>query len=235
LFGAVAKLGTATVRRAYGNWASPSIGAWKAALQQHAIQAIHQYNCTAGKNTTDIALIIDAMDLLHGGRVDGFCLVASDGDYSQLAVRIRTQGLPIHGFGLTMPHPALVAACTAYTRLGLSEPSQVPAQQTNLPEIVQSAPTSNVTVEPMEATDLQVLLTQCVQAAARADGWAFMSTIGQAVIQRSPAFSVKLHGHATLTKLLAAQDYIQVEQVADGVSRARLVLGSVPPSDGAIA
>jgi hypothetical protein len=99
ILGEVAKYGTATVKRAYGDWTTPNLAKWKNVLHVHAVQPIQQFSYTKGKNATDSALIIDAMDLLHGGKVDGFCLVSSDSDFTRLATRIREAGLSVYGFG----------------------------------------------------------------------------------------------------------------------------------------
>ncbi len=185
LFQAIGKLGMATVRRAYGNWSSPAVGGWKSAAHQHALQPVHRHSCTPAKNTTDIALIIDAMDLLHGGRVDGFRLIASDGDYSQLAIRIREQG-PVFGFGVSPPHPALMTACMQFTRLVLSHGEPAPAPRpSDPPRAMQEAPhpapspflKSLPDVTPLLASeDLRPLLTQAVRDAAQDNGWALLAT-----------------------------------------------------------
>ena len=114
LLAEVAQVGTATVKRAYGDWTTPQLGSWKDVLNVHAIVPVQQFSYTSGKNATDSALIIDAMDLLHGGRVDGFCLVSSDSDFTRLATRIREQGLLVIGFGERKTPKAFVAACDRF-------------------------------------------------------------------------------------------------------------------------
>lgn len=110
----VASYGTATVKRAYGDWTTPQLGRWKDVLHVHAIQPVQQFSYTSGKNATDSALIIDAMDLLHSGRVDGFCLVSSDSDFTRLATRIRESGLAVYGFGERKTPKPFVAACDKF-------------------------------------------------------------------------------------------------------------------------
>ena len=110
----VARYGTATVKRAYGDWTTPNLGGWKDVLHVHAIQPIQQFRYTTGKNATDSALIIEAMDLLHGGKVDGFCLVSSDSDFTRLATRIREAGLSVYGFGEQKTPKPFVAACDKF-------------------------------------------------------------------------------------------------------------------------
>ena len=110
----VARYGTATLKRAYGDWTTPNLNSWKETLHRLAIQPIQQFRFTSGKNATDSALIIDAMDLLHGGRVDGFCLVSSDSDFTRLATRVREAGFAVYGFGEKKTPRAFVAACDKF-------------------------------------------------------------------------------------------------------------------------
>jgi hypothetical protein len=171
---------------------------------------MHRHSCALGKNTTDIALIIDAMDLLYGGRVDGFCLVTSDGDYSQLAIRICEQGLPVFGFGVSPPHPALTEACTQFRRLISSQGEPpVPAPAPSPPPAVQEAPRlalppsqdSLADITPRCAPEeLRPLLTQVVRDATQDNGWALLAAVSYAVLKRRPGFSVKDHGCARLGK-----------------------------------
>src|SRR5660397_134068 len=114
LLSEIANYGTATVKRAYGDWTTQNLAGWKDVLHTYAIQPIQQFRYTTGKNSTDSALIIDAMDLLHGGTVDGFCLVSSDSDFTRLAARIREQGLMAYGFGQRKTPKPFVAACTQF-------------------------------------------------------------------------------------------------------------------------
>jgi hypothetical protein len=110
----VGRHGTATVRRAYGDWTTGNLSGWKERLHTHAIQPVQQFRLTSGKNATDSALIIDAMDMLHGGRLDGFCIVSSDSDYTRLATLIRESGLLVYGFGEKKTPKPFVAACNKF-------------------------------------------------------------------------------------------------------------------------
>ena len=110
----VARYGTATIKRAYGDWTTPNLSGWKETLHNLAIQPVQQFRFTTGKNATDSALIIDAMDLLHGGSVDGFCLVSSDSDFTRLATRIREAGLAVYGFGEKKTPRPFVVACDKF-------------------------------------------------------------------------------------------------------------------------
>src|SRR5215468_3117636 len=111
----VASLGTASVKRVYGDFTTPSLSGWRAVLIEHAIQPVQQFRNTVGKNASDSALIIDAMDLLHTRPLDGFCLVSSDGDFTRLATRIRENGLPVYGFGEEKTPKSFILACNQFT------------------------------------------------------------------------------------------------------------------------
>jgi len=126
LLAEIAKYGTASVKRIYGDWTLPQLRGWKDILLQHSIQPIQQFGYTKGKNATDSALIIDAMDLLYTGRFDGFCLVSSDSDFTKLAARIRESGLTVYGFGEKKTPDPFVAACDKfiYTEVLRDDPDE---------------------------------------------------------------------------------------------------------------
>ena len=126
LLSEIATLGTASVRRAYGDWTRPQLNSWKNVLLNYSIQPIQQFSYTTGKNATDSSLIIDAMDLLYTERFDGFCLVSSDSDFTRLAQRIREQGLLVYGFGRSTTPKAFVQACDRFTYLEFFEANKAP-------------------------------------------------------------------------------------------------------------
>jgi len=195
----VARYGTATVKRAYGDWTTPNLASWKNVLHVHAIQPIQQFSYTKGKNATDSALIIDAMDLLHGGKVDGFCLVSSDSDFTRLATRIREAGLAVYGFGKkTTPQP-FVAACDkfVFTEI-LSEPvkKSKPQEKTN--------------------SKLRELLLPAISAAAQEDGWAFLGAVGSLINKNDPSFDSRNFGYKKLGDLVRDQASLEVEERRSG-------------------
>ena len=192
----VARYGTATIKRAYGDWTTPHLNGWKEPLNSLAIQPIQQFRNTVGKNATDSALIIDAMDLLHGGRVDGFCLVSSDSDFTRLATRIREGGLAVYGFGEKKTPRSFVAACdkfiyTEILRAPVAKPAEIEAPQ-----------------EP-----LKPLLIAAVAGAAREDGWAPLSNVGSLVLKSNPSFDPRNYGCEKLSELVRRQTYLKVKKV----------------------
>lgn len=196
LLAEVANYGTATVKRAYGDWTTPNLAAWKDVLHVHAIQPIQQFRYTTGKNATDSALIIEAMDLLHGGKVDGFCLVSSDSDFTRLATRIREAGLSVYGFGEQKTPKPFVAACDKfiYTEI-LRRPT----------------PGSLVAQVQAPLKPLQPLLSSAISDAAQEDGWAPLAVVGGLLLKNDPSFDPRNFGFKKLGELVKAQTYLKVK------------------------
>jgi hypothetical protein len=196
LLSEVASYGTATVKRAYGDWTTPNLSGWKEVLHIHAIQPIQQFRYTTGKNATDSALIIDAMDLLHGGKVDGFCLVSSDSDFTRLATRIREAGLSVYGFGEQKTPKPFVAACDKFIYT----------------EILRK-PSPGVPAEAPVKTPLKPLLISAITSAAQDDGWALLAVVGSLVLKNDPSFDPRNFGFKKLGELVKAQPYLEVKSM----------------------
>lgn len=193
----VARYGTATIKRAYGDWTTPNLNSWREILNSLAIQPIQQFRYTIGKNATDSALIIDAMDLLHSGKVDGFCLVSSDSDFTRLATRVREAGLVVYGFGEKKTPRAFVAACDKFI---YTEILRVPgAKPTVIKELQEQ---------------LKPLLIAAITGAAREDGWAPLSGVGSLVTKSNPSFDPRNYGCEKLGELVTRQPYLKVKKVS---------------------
>jgi len=192
----IARGGTATVKRAYGDWTTQNLAGWKDVLHVHAIQPIQQFRYTTGKNATDSALIIDAMDLLHGGKVDAFCLVSSDSDFTRLATRIREAGLSVYGFGEKKTPKPFVAACDKFI---YTEILRKPAPETPVETPVQAP--------------LKPLLSSAIAAAPQEDGWAFLGVVGGLLLKSDPSFDPRNFGFKKLGELVKAQQYLEVKAV----------------------
>lgn len=193
----ISKYGVATVKRVYGDWTTPNLKGWKESLNANALQPIQQFSYTSGKNATDSSLIIDAMDLLHSGRVDGFCLVSSDSDFTRLATRIRESGLVVYGFGEQKTPPAFVAACDKfiYTEILRAEKS----------------PTHAPAVETAQGKPLENILRNAVTAAMQEDGWAPLAAVGSLITKTNPAFDSRNYGFGKLGELVRAQAYLELK------------------------
>jgi NYN domain/OST-HTH/LOTUS domain len=189
--------GQVTVRRIYGDWTTSSMNSWKETLNYHAFQPIQQFRYTVGKNATDSAMIIDAMDILHAGVVDGFCLVSSDSDYTRLATRIRETGIFVMGIGEKKTPKAFVNACDlfVYTENLVEEKKAVQQKRT------QSNRTKK-TKEEKEEPDPMPILSQAYEMAAGQDGWARLDVMGNALYQLDPGFDPRTYGHKQLSRML---------------------------------
>ncbi|WP_061964936.1 NYN domain-containing protein [Demequina aurantiaca] len=218
----IAKYGTATVRRAYGDWTSSQLAKWKNELLEHSVQPIQQFAYTTGKNSTDSALIIDAMDLLHGGTVDGFCLVSSDSDFTRLAARIREQGLMAYGFGQMKTPKPFVAACTKFVYVENLAGKDVSAKPKAAPQVgataASTAPKAKAKATPTLNSDkkLAKLLTEAVETSADDDGWANLGTVGSKLSKLASDFDTRTWGYAKLTDLLKAHPGYDVELRSPG-------------------
>lgn len=196
----VANHGIPTYKRIYGDWTKPQLGPWKEILLEHSITPIQQYGYTTGKNATDSALIIDAMDILYSHSVDGFCLVSSDSDFTRLAARLREAGMYVVGMGEKKTPRPFVAACEKFKYL--------------------EALTAEVTTKPQEnkeedaANDALKELTSYVRAiiieVSDEDGWAYMGDVGNMLNKRHPDFDTRNYGFAKLTPLLASLQNFQI-------------------------
>jgi uncharacterized LabA/DUF88 family protein len=191
------RYGTVTIRRTYGDWTTPNMGSWKKTLQAFAIQPIQQFRYTVGKNATDSAMIIDAMDLLYSGVVDSFCLVSSDSDYTRLATRIREKGFFVMGIGQKKTPRAFVSACDVF----VYTENLVP-RKPSLKRGVKKKSTK-ATKEPA-APDPMPLLKQAFGIAAQDDEWAFLGTLGHHLRQLDPGFDARTYGHNQLSALIRA-------------------------------
>jgi NYN domain/OST-HTH/LOTUS domain len=194
--------GQVTVRRIYGDWTTSNMNSWKETLNYHAFQPIQQFRYTVGKNATDSAMIIDAMDIMHSGVVDGFCLVSSDSDYTRLATRIRETGIFVMGIGEKKTPKAFVNACDlfVYTE-NLVEEKKATQQKRAQASRTKKASTGSTESEKEEADPMPVL-SQAFEMAVGQDGWARLDVMGNAIYQVDPGFDPRTYGHKQLSRML---------------------------------
>jgi uncharacterized LabA/DUF88 family protein len=209
------KYGLVTVRRIYGDWTQQSMNGWKDILNYHAFQPVQQFRYTIGKNATDSAMIIDAMDILHNGVVDGFCLVSSDSDYTRLATRIRESGTFVMGIGEKKTPKPFVNACDVfvYTENMTAEKKAVRVT----PEKKATTTKEKPKPTPIEA-DPMPLLEQAFEMAQQEDGWARLDMMGNTLYQLDPGFDPRSYGHRQLSRLIGSlKDIFEMKtQVTDG-------------------
>jgi uncharacterized LabA/DUF88 family protein len=205
LLAEIAKYGTASVKRIYGDWTQPQLKGWKEVLLTHSIQPIQQFGYTTGKNATDSAMIIDAMDLLYTGNFDGFCIVSSDSDFTKLAARIRESGLAVYGFGEKKTPVPFVSACDKFIYT----------------EVLQAEETGGETETPIKRLGtaelrrdrkLIRLLRDAVDAASDESGWAHLGAVGSMIAKQSPEFDPRNYGYKKLGELVKATGLFEMEE-----------------------
>ncbi|WP_077147775.1 NYN domain-containing protein [Sphingopyxis sp. KK2] len=220
----LSKYGTANIRRAYGNWASDSLKGWKDKLHDFAIRPIQQFNYSTGKNTTDIALVIDAMELLHTQKLDAFCLASSDADFTPLVMQLRANGHEVYGFGERKTPSPFVNACTAFLYLESLEAAAPAASSDPAPEPAAKAkPTAKAKSATAKTADkslamdanLVTILRGAVEAVARDDGWASMSAAGSAAKRQAP-IDPRNYGAKNFPALFAATGLFDIVKVENG-------------------
>ena len=211
LLSEIAKYGTANVKRIYGDWTLPGLKGWKEVLLQHSIQPIQQFGYTSGKNATDSALIIDAMDLLYTGKFDGYCIVSSDSDFTKLASRIRETGLIVYGFGEKKTPKAFVSACDKFIF------TEVLRYKDSSDERIVRKTKSQLTRD----TKLVNLLRNAVEASSDDSGWAHLASVGSNIAKQAPEFDPRNYGYKKLGELASATKLFQIEEraVGDGISK----------------
>ncbi len=210
----IAKYGTPTFKRIYGDWTRPTISGWKTVLLENAITPVQQYSYTRGKNSTDSALIIDAMDILYSGRVDGFCIVSSDSDFTRLATRLREAGMKVIGIGeRKTPHPFIVA-CDKFIYLEILTQAAASVEQ---PQDIRKNKGKIVVKKKKPAVqepDPQVmiqgvrrLIASSISDIADENGWAFLGDVGNLILKKQPDFDPRNYGFTKLTPLIKSLDF----------------------------
>lgn len=216
----LAVLGMVSIRRAYGNWKSPRLESWVAVLHEHAIQPVQQFDLVKGKNATDMAMAIDAMDVLHGKPVEVFCLVSSDCDFTPLVTRLRAEGKQVIGFGERKSPEPYVNACSRFVFL-----DDIPVEVTIQPlKSADGAASAGAGVPEVACrltghelkgnSKLMSLLRNAVAFAADDEGWAHLSLVG-ARIANQASFDPRNYGYARLVDLFAAIDLFEIKRVGN--------------------
>ncbi len=201
----LAELGAVNIRRAYGNWTKESLKGWSSVAHRYAIEPYQQFDITKGKNATDMKMTIDGMDLLFGGRVDGFGIMSSDGDFAPLVMRLRQDGLPVYGFGTDKAPVAFRQACTRFIDVSALEPASGSVAE----------PSAGPVRTPI-SKDLIDLLTDALGASKRDDkGYASLSEVGQRAANRS-SFDARSYGYSRLSELVEAIPSFVVEKREGG-------------------
>ena len=216
----IARYGTPTIKRIYGDWTQPTLSGWKKVLLENAVTPIQQYSYTTGKNSTDSAMIIDAMDILYTNRVDGFCLVSSDCDFTRLATRLREAGKLVIGIGEQKTPTPFISACDRFIYLEILSDDKKKKQrsmkargsQPALEEPGIGMPAAAVRQKgnrlPQEVSEMIIV---SVNDLADENGWAFLGDVGNLLLKKQPSFDSRNYGYQKLSQLIQAMDRFEIE------------------------
>lgn len=217
----IAKYGTPTFKRIYADWTKPTVSGWKTVLLENAITPIHQYSYTTGKNATDSSMIIDAMDILYSGRVDGFCIVSSDSDFTRLATRLREAGMKVFGFGERKTPTAFISACDKFIYIEILEHNKekdkaATETQRKKKSTKKTQPSAHATASKDTIGDvnkgLVKLLTDSIDDLADESGWTFLGDLGNLLIKKQPDFDPRNYGFNKLVLLINSIDKFEIEK-----------------------
>ena len=210
----ITKYGNPSIKRIYGDWTRPGLNKWKNLLLENAITPIQQYGYTTGKNATDSAMIIDAMDILYSNKVDGFCLVSSDSDFTRLATRLKEAGMQVIGIGEKKTPNPFIVACDRFIYIEILKKKSV--------EKVESKDSAELIVDKITKKEIQLIATT-INDLSDDDGWAFLGDVGSLLQKKRPNFDSRNYGFEKLTPLIKSIDKFEVEQRENQKSRHKLI------------
>ena len=214
----IAKYGNPTVKRIYGDWTNPRLGKWKNVLLENAITPIQQYGYTAGKNATDSAMIIDAMDILYSGDVNGFCLVSSDSDFTRLATRLREAGMQVFGIGEKKTPNPFIVACDKFIYI------EILKNQTSEDNAEETTEQKGTKSDVDKITNKEIrLISTTIDDLADDDGWAFLGDVGSLLQKKQPNFDSRNYGFQKLTPLISSINNFEIERREDTKGRKKLI------------
>jgi hypothetical protein len=213
----IAKYGNPTIKRIYGDWTKPHLAKWKNILLENAITPIQQYGYTTGKNATDSAMIIDAMDILYSEKVNGFCLVSSDSDFTRLATRLREAGMMVFGLGEKKTPDPFIVACDKFIYIEILKQRTKSDEKETSKEDLQKSEVDKITPKVIK------LISATIADLADDDGWAFMGDVGNLLQKKQPNFDSRNYGFQKLTPLISSIDKFEVEQRENQKGRYKLI------------
>ena len=214
----IAKYGNPTIKRIYGDWTNPRLNKWKTVLLENAITPIQQYGYTSGKNATDSAMIIDAMDILYTGKVNGFCLVSSDSDFTRLATRLREAGMQVFGIGEKKTPNPFIVACDKFIYIEILK-TQSGEDSSGTTETEARTKSS---IDKITPKDIRFISTT-ISDVADDDGWAFLGDVGSLLQKRHPNFDSRNYGFQKLTPLIGSIKNFELERREDSRGRKKLI------------
>jgi uncharacterized LabA/DUF88 family protein len=214
----IAKYGNPTIKRIYGDWTRPGLAKWKNLLLENAITPIQQYGYTTGKNATDSAMIIDAMDILYSGKVDGFCLVSSDSDFTRLATRLREAGMLVYGIGEKKTPNPFIVACDKFIYIEILKSHPEDSDT----ETSEQKPRVKPSVDKITPQVIK-LIASTINDLADDDGWAFLGDVGNLIQKKQPNFDSRNYGFPKLTPLINSIKDFEIDQRESPKGRFKLI------------
>ncbi len=214
----IAKYGNPTIKRIYGDWTNPRLNKWKTVLLENAITPIQQYGYTSGKNATDSAMIIDAMDILYSGKVNGFCLVSSDSDFTRLATRLREAGMQVFGIGEKKTPDPFIVACDKFIYIEILK-TQSEEETSGVSQTEAKTRSGIDKITPKEIR----FISSTIADVADDDGWAFLGDVGSLLQKRHPNFDSRNYGFQKLTPLIGSIKNFELERREDSRGRKKLI------------
>lgn len=212
----IAKYGNPTIKRIYGDWTKPHLSKWKNVLLENAITPIQQYGYTTGKNATDSAMIIDAMDVLYSGKVNGFCIVSSDSDFTRLATRLREAGMQVIGIGEKKTPNPFIVACDKFVYIEILKTKQKEKESEGEKDV------DKETFDKITAKEIKLIATT-INDLSDDEGWAFLGDVGSLLQKKQPNFDPRNYGFQKLTPLIKATGKFEIEQREGQKSRFKII------------
>ncbi len=222
----ISRNGTPTIKRIYADWTKPTVSGWKKVLLENAITPIQQYSYTTGKNSSDSALIIDAMDILYSEKVNGFCIVSSDSDFTRLATRLREAGMTVIGFGEKKTPKPFISACDKFIYLEiLTDTDDAEKETDKTSEVTETKKTAagRPKKEPLSKVDARTirLITQSINDLGDDEGWTFLGNLGSFILKKKPDFDPRNFGFTKLLPLIRSIGTIEIDERETGVRNIR--------------
>ncbi len=218
MFEEIAKYGTPTFKRIYADWTKPTVAGWKKVLLENAITPIQQYSYSTGKNATDSAMIIDAMDILYSGKVEGFCIVSSDSDFTRLATRLREAGMKVIGIGEKKTLTPFITACDKFIYIEILKANNTDESDKSNKNIAKT----NNSLSKVDGALIK-LLSDSVADIADENGWAFLGELGSFILKKQPDFDPRNYGFAKMLPLIKSIRNFEVDERETGKNNTRLV------------
>lgn len=216
MFEEIAKYGTPTFKRIYADWTKPTVSGWKNVLLENAITPIQQYSYSTGKNASDSALIIDAMDILYTGKVDGFCIVSSDSDFTRLATRLREAGMKVIGIGEKKTLNPFITACDKFIYIEILKKEAVSQVENGNRESSKNTNTPPRTPLSKIEPGIIELLTDSITDLADEDGWAYLGELGNLMLKKKPDFDPRNYGYPKMLQLIRSINKFEIDERETG-------------------